>query len=78
MAFAFGLKSSTNWATKTHTLGADQFVEFILTRERNETYLKRIRYDLRKYKLTIYMCYFFQQFLFLSFLQYNLILNWVG
>ena len=27
----------TNWALKTLTLGAGQFVEFILTRERNET-----------------------------------------
>ena len=26
-----------NWAIKTHTLGAGKFVEFILTRERNET-----------------------------------------
>ena len=25
-----------NWAMKTHTLGAGQFVEFILTREWNE------------------------------------------
>ena len=31
MASALG-----NWAMKTHTLGAGQFVEFILTREWNE------------------------------------------
>ena len=37
----------TNWAIKTHTLGAGQFVEFILTEERNETW----RWcELQKYK----------------------------
>ena len=36
MASALTLQCSTNWAMKTHTLGAGQFVEFILTRERNE------------------------------------------
>ena len=30
MAFALGLQCSTNWAMKTHTLGADQFIEFIV------------------------------------------------
>jgi len=34
---AFALQCSTNWAMNTHTLGAGQFIEFILTRERNET-----------------------------------------
>ena len=29
---------STDWAVKTHTLGAGQFVDFVLTRERNETW----------------------------------------
>ena len=37
MASALALQCSTNWAIKTHQLGADQFVEFILTRKRNET-----------------------------------------
>ena len=37
MAFALALQCSTNRATKTHTFGAGQFVEFILTLERNET-----------------------------------------
>ena len=38
MASALALPiSSANWAKKTHTLGAGQFVEFMLTRERNET-----------------------------------------
>ena len=37
MASALALQCYTNWAMKTHTLGAGQFVEFILTRERNET-----------------------------------------
>ena len=39
-ASALALQCSTKWAMKTHTLhtlGAGQFVEFILTRERNET-----------------------------------------
>ena len=30
-ALALALQSSTNWAMKTHALGAGQFVEFILT-----------------------------------------------
>ena len=34
MAFALGLQCSTIWAMKTHTLGAGQFVEFILSCER--------------------------------------------
>ena len=38
MAFALALRYSTNWAMKNHTLGAGQFVEFILTHERNETW----------------------------------------
>ena len=38
MASALALQWSTNWAMKTYTLGTDQFVEFILTREWNETY----------------------------------------
>ena len=37
MASALALQRSANWAKKTHTLGAGQFVEFMLTRERNET-----------------------------------------
>ena len=37
MASALALQYSTNWAMKTHTLGAGKFVEFMLTRERNET-----------------------------------------
>ena len=38
MASALALQqSSTSWAMKTHTLGAAQNIEFILTRERNET-----------------------------------------
>ena len=36
MASALALLCSTNWAMKT-SLGAGQFVEFILTREKNET-----------------------------------------
>ena len=36
MASTLALQCPTNWATKTHTLGASQFVEFILIRERNE------------------------------------------
>ena len=34
MASALALQCSTNWATKTHKLGAGQFVEFILSREK--------------------------------------------
>ena len=37
MTSALALQCSTNWAMKTNTLGAGQFVEFILTREKNET-----------------------------------------
>ena len=35
MASALALQCSTNWAMKTHILGAGQFIEFILTRDRN-------------------------------------------
>ena len=38
MASALALQWSTNWAIcweKTHMLGADQFIEFIFTRDRN-------------------------------------------
>ena len=38
MAFALALQCSTNWAMKTHTLEAGQFLELILTRKRSETY----------------------------------------
>ena len=34
MASALALQRSTNWAVKTHTLGAGQFVEFVLTQEK--------------------------------------------
>ena len=39
MACALALQCSIKWAMNTHTLEvlADQFVEFTLTRERNET-----------------------------------------
>ena len=37
MAFALALDFFTNWVMNTHVLGAGQFVEFILTHERNET-----------------------------------------
>ena len=37
MASALALQCSTNWAMKTHILEAGQFIEFILTRDRNET-----------------------------------------
>ena len=37
MASASALQCSTNLAMKTHTLGAGQFVDFILTHEWNET-----------------------------------------
>ena len=30
MASALALQCSTNWAMKTHTLGAGQFIEFIV------------------------------------------------
>ena len=33
MASALALQCSTNWAMKTHILGAGQFIEFILTRD---------------------------------------------
>ena len=38
MASALALQCSTNWAMKTYMLGADQFIEFIFTRNRNETW----------------------------------------
>ena len=37
MASALALQSSTNWAKKTHKLGAGQFGEIALTHERNKT-----------------------------------------
>ena len=37
MAFEL-LQCSTNWAMKTPILGADQFIELILIRDRNETW----------------------------------------
>ena len=37
IATMLALQCSTNQAMKTHTLGAGQFVAFILTRGRNET-----------------------------------------
>ena len=37
MAAALALQCGTNCAMKNHTLGAGQLVEFILTREWNET-----------------------------------------
>ena len=40
-ASALALQCSTNWAIKTHTLRAGQFVEFISTRERNGTWILR-------------------------------------
>ena len=36
MAFTLALQCSSNWAMKTHMLRADQFLEFIFTRDRNE------------------------------------------
>ena len=38
MASALALQHSNNWAMKTHTLGAGQFVQFILTCKMNETW----------------------------------------
>ena len=38
MASALALQCSTNRAMNTHMLGADQFIEFIFTRDRNETW----------------------------------------
>ena len=38
---------------KTHTLGAGQFVEFILTRERNETQNDDVNFQESKEHLTI-------------------------
>ena len=35
MASALALQYSTNWAMETHMLGADQFIKFIFTRDRN-------------------------------------------
>ena len=47
MASVLALQCSTNWAMKTHILGAGQFIEFILTRDRNIEW----RFcELRKYK----------------------------
>ena len=40
MASTLALQCSTIWAMKTHTLGAGQFVEFILTRPWKEWHLK--------------------------------------
>ena len=36
MASVLVLLCSTNWAMKTHMLGADQFIEFIFTRDMSE------------------------------------------
>ena len=47
MASALALQCSTNWAMKTHILGAGQFIEFILTRDRN---IEWRWCELRKYK----------------------------
>ena len=38
MASALLLQCATNWAMKTYTLRAGQFIVFIFTRERNETW----------------------------------------
>ena len=38
MASALVLRCTTYWAMKTHMLGADQFFEFIFTRNKNETW----------------------------------------
>ena len=38
MASALALQCSTNWAMKTHMLGADRFTEFIFTRDGKETW----------------------------------------
>ena len=38
MASALALQCSTNWAMKTHMLGADRSTEFIFTRDRKETW----------------------------------------
>ena len=35
MASALALQCSTNWAMKTYILGAGQFIEYILTRDKN-------------------------------------------
>ena len=43
MASALAPQCSANWAIKTHTLGAGQFVEFILTREWNESIVLETR-----------------------------------
>ena len=40
MISALALQCSTNWAMKTHMLGIEQFIEFILTRDRNETWIE--------------------------------------
>ena len=47
MASALALQCSTNWAMKTHILGAGQFIEFISTRDRN---IEWRWCELRKYK----------------------------
>ena len=49
MASALALKCSTNWATNTHKLGAGQFVEFILSHEK-EWNIEWRWCKLRKYK----------------------------
>ena len=40
MAFEVALQCSTNvnWVMETHMLGADQFIKFTFTRDRNETW----------------------------------------
>ena len=38
MASVLAQQCFTNWAMKTHKLGGDQFIEFIFTRNRNETW----------------------------------------
>ena len=38
MASALALRCSTNWVMKTHMLAADQFIEFVFTRDRNDTW----------------------------------------
>ena len=48
MASALVPKCITIWAMKARALGAGQFVEFILTRERNNEAMKMN--ELRKYK----------------------------
>ena len=38
MGSSLALQRSTNWVMKSYKLGADQFVGFVLTSERNETW----------------------------------------